>query len=73
MSMPVAVSYDAEGGKTGEEIKERVLGQIKTLQTCKACLKWSPSSELTVDLKEGVCGQQKGNGVDLEHAKRQYH
>lgn len=55
MSMPVAVSYHTRGGKTGEDMKELLLGQIQTLQGCKACLEHTPSDELTVDLPKGVC------------------
>ena len=55
ISMPVAVSYHTKGGKTGEDMKELLLGQIQTLQLCKGCLERTPANELTVNFSEGVC------------------
>lgn len=48
ISMPVAVSYQTKGDKMGEDMKELLLGQIKTLQLCKGCLEQTPGNELTV-------------------------
>ena len=53
--MPVAVGYHTKGGKTGEDMKDLLEGQIKTLQACKACLERIPSNELTVSFLEGIC------------------
>ena len=53
--MPVAVSYHTKGGKTGEDMKELLQGQIKTLQLCKGCLERTPANELTMEFPEGVC------------------
>ena len=55
ISIPVAVSYHTKGGKTGEDMKELLLGQIQTLQSCKGCLERTPANELTVNVPEGVC------------------
>ena len=55
ISMPVAVTYQTKGDKTGEDMKELLLGQIKTLQLCKGCLERTPANELTVEFPEGLC------------------
>ncbi|KAK2550666.1 hypothetical protein P5673_028529 [Acropora cervicornis] len=55
ISMPVAVSYQTKGDKTREDMKELLLGQIKTLQLYKGCLERTPANELTVQFSEGLC------------------
>ena len=55
ISMPVAVSYQTKGDKMGEDMKELLMGQIKTLQLCKGCLERTPANELTVEFLEGLC------------------
>lgn len=50
--MPIAVHYFTKTGKTGEEMKDLFLTQVRILQVCKACLQRTPAVELTVELSQ---------------------
>ncbi|KAJ7386116.1 hypothetical protein OS493_012460 [Desmophyllum pertusum] len=56
LSMPIAVYYLTKSGKTGEDMKDFFLEQVKILQVCKACLERIPSDNHTVQLPpEDLC------------------
>lgn len=50
VSMPIATSYFAKSGKTGEEMKDFFFEQTKILQICKFCLEMVRSDDNTVQL-----------------------
>ena len=56
LSMPVAVSYLTKSGKTGEDMQNFFLQQVRILQVCKACLERMPANYNTIQLlPEGIC------------------
>lgn len=54
-SLPVAVDYSTQSGKTGEAMADLFKGHIKTLQSCELCLKQAKHRRHIITYEEINC------------------
>ena len=54
-SLPVAVDYTSQAGKTGPHMAELFQEHIKTVQVCESCLKKTPNTGPITSFHESIC------------------